>query len=308
MVGHMPEPCPVRTATRYAETTVGVAEVAANQWGVISHAQLRECGVSRNGIARRTAAGTLYRVHPGVFAVGHLALGIEARLTAALFYAGRGAALFGTTAGWWLGIVDVKPTVLHVIAPRKRRSLDEVRVHRTKQIQRIRHNRLPVTPPAQTLLAIADQVGLTQVLRRALAEAEYLGLVTVDDVAAVLGRAKPGSANLRAALETHRPQLARTRSKLEEKFVLLSERHFVSQPSVNVRVAGWLVDAVWFEKKVVVELDSRTAHSTSRTIENDHRRDMDIRAAGFIVLRYTWRQLVDEPRRVVADLRRHGIS
>ena len=204
MVRTMPEPCPVRTGTRYAETTVGVAEIAARQWGVISHAQLLECGVSRNGIARRTAAGTLYRVHPGVFAVGHPALGIEARLAAALFYAGRGAALCGTTAGWWLGIVDVEPTVLHVVAPRKRRSLHEVRIHRAKQIRRIRHNRLPVTPPARTLLDLAGEVEF-DTLRRALAEAEYLKLVTVDNVAAVLARGKPGSGKLRAALETHRP-------------------------------------------------------------------------------------------------------
>jgi very-short-patch-repair endonuclease len=65
---------------------------------------------------------------------------------------------------------------------------------------------------------------------------------------------------------------------------------------------------VWFEERIVVELDSRLAHSTSRVIENDHRRDMDLRAAGFTVLRYTWRQLKEEPQRVVADIRRHGIA
>jgi very-short-patch-repair endonuclease len=284
-----------------------VADIAARQWGVVSHAQLVESGINRNGIARWTAAGRLHRVHPGVFAVGHLALGIEARLTAALFYAGPGAALYGVTAGWWLGIVPATPQRLHVVSPSKRRSLPDVRIHRSRTIQRIWHGRLPVTPPAQTLLDMAGDVRFT-VLRRALAEAEYLRLVTVDDVAAVLGRGKQGSAMLRVALETHRPELARTRSRMEERFVLHCERYSLTQPVLNVSIAGWVVDAVWFEQKVVVELDSRTAHSTARAIENDHRRDLELRAAGYTVLRYTWRQLVEEPEQVVADLRRHGIK
>ena len=292
---------------RYAETTVGVAEIAARQWGVVSHEQLVECGINRNGIARWTAARRLHRIHPGVFAVGHLALGIEARLTAALFYAGPGAALYGVTAGWWLGIVPTTPRLLHVVGLKKRRSLPGVRTHRSRTIHRIRHRRLPVTPPAQTLVDMAGDVRFT-VLRRALAEAEYLRLVTVDDVAAVLGRGKPGSAILRAALETHRPQLARTRSRMEERFVLLCERYSLTQPAPNVSIARCLVDAVWFEQKVVVELDSRTAHSSARVIENDHRRDLKLRAAGYTVLRYTWRQLVEEAELVVADLRRHEIK
>ena len=75
-------------------------------------------------------------------------------------------------------------------------------------------------------------------------------------------------------------------------------------PGVNVWIAGWLVDAVWFEQKVVVELDSRTAHSTSRAIEHDHRRDLDLRAAGYTVLRYTWQQVTETPELIVGDLRR----
>ena len=239
--------------------------------------------------------------------MGHLALGTEGKLVAALFYAGSAAALWGVTAGSWLGILPAKPRRVHVCVPGRRRSLSDVRVHGEKGFERIWHNRLPVTAPAETLLGIASQVRFTE-LRRALAEAEYLRLVTIDEVGAVLGRGRPGSAALRAALHCHRPQLARTKSRLEEAFVLLCERHSVPPPEVNVWAAGWQVDALWFDRKVAVELDGRVAHDTSFRLEEDHRRDLELRAAGYTVLRYTWRQVTQQPELVLADLHGHGVG
>ena len=69
-------------------------------------------------------------------------------------------------------------------------------------------------------------------------------------------------------------------------------------------VAGWLVDAVWFDEHVAVELDSHLAHGTPARLEEDHRRDLELRAAGYTVLRYTWQQVTTTPELVVADLRR----
>ena len=43
----------------------------------------------------------------------------------------------------------------------------------------------------------------------------------------------------------------------------------------------------------------------ARSCERDHQRDLELRAAGYIVLRYTWRQLTDTPAAVAADLRRY---
>ncbi len=228
-------------------------------------------------------------------------------MAAALFYAGPGAALSHVTAAWWSGILKTEPRRLHVCSQVRRRSSKSVRVHCRRTIERVWHRHLPITPPTQTLLDIAAIVRITE-LRRALAEAEYLRLVTLDEVEAKLGRGRPGSAALRVALDCHRPQLARTRSALEEKFLLLCERHSFTPPDVNVEVAGWLVDAVWFDPKVIVELDGHAAHGTASAIEKDHRRDLDLRAAGYTVLRYTWRQVTREPARVAADLRRHGIG
>ena len=300
----MAEVCPVRTTCRYEDAKVRVAELAVQQWGIVSHPQLVERGINRTVIRRWVDERRLHRVHPGVFAVGHPALGIEGTLAAALFYAGPGAALSHVTAAWWFGLLEAEPRRLHVTVTGRRRSLASVRMHGRRNLERVWHRRLPVTSPAQTLVDIAGVIRMSQ-LRRALAEAEYLRLVTLDEVESVLGRGRPGSAALRAALECHRPALARTKSLLEEKFLLLCDRYSITPPEVNVSVVGWLVDAVWFDEQVVVELDGHAAHHTHTALERDHRRDLDLRAAGYTVLRYTWTQVTEQPELVASDLASH---
>lgn len=113
----------------------------------------------------------------------------------------------------------------------------------------------------------------------------------------------PGSGALRDVLAEHRPELALTRSELEERFVALCERENIPLPEVNASVCGLLVDAVWEKQKVVVELDGHAAHATPAAVERDRRREVRLRAAGYVVLRYTWQQIVREPDVVVGDLR-----
>ena len=299
----MPEVVQSATTPRSRNAKARLGELADRQWGVVNRRQLEEIGLTPGGVTRWIQDGRLHRVYRGVYAVGRPALGVEGRLAAALFYAGPGAALSHVTAGYWLGLVKAVPQRIHVVARRRSLTLPGVRVHRRAGRNRILHRRLPVTSPAQTLLDIAKIVSFTE-LRRALAEAEYLRLVSLDEVAAALGRGRPGSTALRAALDIHRPQLAHTRSALEESFFLLCERGSLLLPELNVWVAGHLVDAVWFEQRVVVELDGHAAHDTRAAMEEDRGRDLDLRVAGYTVLRYTWQQVTHEPELVVADLRR----
>jgi len=72
--------------------------MAGRQWGVVTRAQLEESGLEKAGVSRWLRERRLHRVHPGVYAVGHPALGWEGKLAAALLYAGPGAALCGVTA------------------------------------------------------------------------------------------------------------------------------------------------------------------------------------------------------------------
>jgi len=52
----------------------------------------------------------------------------------------------------------------------------------------------------------------------------------------------------------------------------------------------------------VVETDFWSYHRGSVAWQDDHARDLDLRSAGYTVLRFTDQQLEDEPERVAADV------
>jgi very-short-patch-repair endonuclease len=54
----------------------------------------------------------------------------------------------------------------------------------------------------------------------------------------------------------------------------------------------------------VVETDFWAYHRGSVSFEDDHARDLDLRSAGYMVLRYDDTQLENEPGRVAADVAR----
>ncbi len=65
---------------------------------------------------------------------------------------------------------------------------------------------------------------------------------------------------------------------------------------------GFEVDFVWRDTRLVVEADGWTFHRTRRAFERDRERDQRLLMAGYRVLRFTWRHIVDEPTRVAATL------
>jgi predicted transcriptional regulator of viral defense system len=280
-----------------------VVRVAEGQWGVIHRRQLAACGADDAMIARWIGDGRLHRLHRGVYAVGHPAIPTEGRLVAALFFGGTRATLSHDTAAWWWRLVkDVPEGPVHVSVPGRRRSTDGVQIHCRRSLDRTWHRRLPVATVPQTLLDLASSTPIDR-LRLLLAEAEYRTRVDLREVEAVLRRGFPGSAALRDALARRLPQLARCRSELERRFLLLCEAAGIPLPEVNVRYRGFTIDAMWRAERVAVELDGLDGHRTPAQLEQDHQRDLVLRAGGFTVVRYTWHQVTQLAAEVEADVR-----
>lgn len=280
---------------------VDVADLAQRQWGRVSWEQLRRAGVSKARLSSWLADGYLHWIHPGVYAVGHDAPSLEGELAAALLYAGPGAVLSHTSAAWWWQLTKQRPSVIEVSTPRCPRSRPGLLAYTRRSVERVWHRGLPVTTVAQTLLDFAARAPGAAV-RRALAEADYHRLLDYRAALNVLGHGKPGSAKLRRAVGAYRPELAATRSVLEERFLALCEQACLPRPQVNVTVCGLTVDVFWPRQRLVVELDGQRGHGTTAQVARDHARDLRLRAAGFTVRRYGWDQVTRQPELVLVDL------
>ncbi len=267
-------------------------------------ASLKDAGHrNRAIIPGGSPTGYLHRRLPGVYAVGHVAPSPEGDLAEALLYAGPGAMLSHATAVWWLGLSNRRPHKIDVSTPGRRRSVGRVRVHSRRPPDRVWHRGIPITPISTVLLDYAAAARFDD-LRYVLAEAEYHDLLDVELVKAVLVRGKRGTAKLRRALRRHEPRLARTRSRLERRFLKLCEAAGIPLPEVNVKIAGITVDALWRDHRVIVELDGHRGHRTKAQTENDRNRELRLRAAGYpVVIRYTEEQVNREGQTVEADLK-----
>jgi hypothetical protein len=289
-----------------------VAELAARQLGRVSRAQLLALGISNAQVGRWINDGYLQRVLPHVYAVGFTAPGFEAELAAGVLYAGPGAMLSHLGQAWWIGVLDRRPPRVQVSTPRRRKSLETVEVFDRRPLDRIwlpragvdpRHAPLlPVTPIPRLALDLA-QILDRQRLRYALAQLDFQQRLDVPKLEAVCGQGIPGSAALRDALREHQPLLALTRSDLERLLIGLCERHGLPMPEINAPFRRFALDAVWWLQKVVVEVDGRDNHSSWAQIKRDRRKDLELRRAGFLVLRYTYDQIRFEAQQVAADIR-----
>lgn len=115
--------------------------------------------------------------------------------------------------------------------------------------------------------------------------------------------AAPGAGTVRAFLRSE-GGLALTRSEAERRCRRLLKAAGLPQPNVNQRIEGYLVDFLWPEQRVILELDTYTFHGNRRAFERDRRKTMMLEDAGYIVIRVTRRQLVEEPYLVVAHVAR----
>jgi hypothetical protein len=284
-----------------------VAELAERQHGVVSTAQLRAAGVGQGAVELRVLRGWLHQVHRGVYAVGHSRLTQRGRMWAAVLACGGvGIAILShrTAAAAW----DLSPLPsgrLDVTTMRRSVSTAKLRVHKGQTLDPLddvvrQPDGLPVTSVARTLVDLAG-VLTAQQLERSCHRAEVLRRLDVREVQRVLaGARRRGAGALRAALATLAPAAPDiTRSELEERFLALVADAGLPRPEVNAVVAGHEVDFLWRRHCLVVETDGAATHLTPTAFEADRRRDAALQVAGFRVVRFTWRQITDDSRRVV---------
>jgi hypothetical protein len=164
-----------------------------------------------------------------------------------------------------------------------------------------RHEGIPCTSVARTLLDLADAVPRRQ-LERAVEQAELLRLFDLRAIEDVLAHenGRRGAAVLRGVLAELEDEPGLTASALEERFVELCRAAGLPKPEIN----QWVVvdhgppiraDFLWRRQRLIVETDGWRSHGTRQGFERDRLRDQRARLAGWEILRFTRRQLLRDP-------------
>ena len=261
-----------------------VAQLAARQFTIVTYEQLRDAGLGKNAVQGRLRRGWLHRLYRGVYAVGSPEPSIEGRYLAAVLAHGADAVLSHESAAAHWRLLPVRSGAIHVTVPDRgsRTRRKGIRLHRSSMLgsnQVTRHRGIPITRPERTIRDLR-RCEKPEVVRQAARQAAVMGLNIGDEV-----------------------ERDHTRSELERRILWLFRRHGIPKPEVNVRVAGITVDFLWREARVVVETDGWRFHRGRAAFEEDRRRDARLRLAGYQVLRFSHRQVFEEPAEVIAVVR-----
>ena len=301
----MPLRGPLTFDTQYEVRTsrIRVAALASRQSGRVTRTQLNALCVPRSTIDRWIATGYLIRVHRGVYAVGHSASDERARLFSLVLFAGPSAELSPGTSAHRRGWLRYPVAATHISTPRRIRTrIHGVVVHCSRDLGRELVNGVPCTTVIQTLLDLAATEPLKLVFR-SLAQLDCERKLRGDAIrAACDDHRKPGSAVLLRALGTYIPEMAYTKSDLEDDFLLLCQRFAIPLPKVNTLIHGVEADCYWPAFGLVVELDGDGNHGTSAQRNRDQRNALKLRAHGLSVIRYGYDQVTHSAASVAADV------
>jgi hypothetical protein len=147
---------------------------------------------------------------------------------------------------------------------------------------------IPVTSVERTLLDIARGYDDRQ-LERAVVDADRTGRLRWPRLRLLLDRTplRPGAGRLRRVASQISPRAIDAKSPTEVDFLALCREAGLSEPAVNVLVAGHLVDFLWPAERLIVETDTYAYHGDPAAFERDHERTVALVAAGYEVHRVT---------------------
>jgi len=290
-----------------------VRALAEVQHGTVAHYQLRERGASRHAIAWAVRVGELLAVAPEVYVVAGAPRTWRQALMVAVLDAGPGACVSHRAAAILLGIAKVGlKEVVEITSPRtKTNRLEGVIVHRPLDLEWDRDvvviDGIPCTGPLRTLVDLGVSESWLDVWD-AMERAIQAGLATHSGLEWVLAQVskqgRHGCGPFRRALDERALKMkAPQQGLLEPRMAGVAARYGLPAYSYQHDVFGdgsVLVDFAFVPHKVAVEVKGFASHGTPKAMTDDFEREHRLVQAGWIVLSFTWYQVVKRPK-YVAD-------
>jgi very-short-patch-repair endonuclease len=274
---------------------------------VVTYRSLEAAGIGGNLITLRVATGLLYRVHHGVYLLDPPERASRITLmTAAVAACGHTAVLSHRSAAeLWELLPPHRGYIEVTVVGRSAGDRPGIRRHRVPSLDprdiRTRHG-IRVTSVARTVMDGATY-RRGEELQELVGAAIGPGRTSVPEIEAAIERYPTRRGVRRLGRLLRQDGGARwTRSWGERRLLSLVRQAGLPVPLTNRQLHGFQVDAVWPEHKLVVEVDGYEFHGDRGSFENDRARDAILVAHGYRVLRFTARQLRDQPLLVLGQL------
>jgi very-short-patch-repair endonuclease len=289
---------------------------AADHHGLVTKEVATKQGISRATWFRAVADGRLILVHRGVARLAAFPTTPEQAIAAAVLATAPNSLASHRSAARLWGIPRPADDPIEVIVAQRNRSpdIDGVIVHRprdlgdlapvkrsgirTTNVLRLLCDLGAVDPPAVSAAVghvVSSRLASPVALRRAIDRHSRRG--------------RHGVPAFREALEEWVIDGQPADSILEVAMRRLFERHCLPPFEFHARIAGLEVDFRIVGTPIVLECDGWEFHAKTRAQQaRDAERDATLAEAGFVVIRFTYHQIVRRPaeqaRRITGVLRR----
>jgi very-short-patch-repair endonuclease len=281
---------------------------------VLHRDRILEQGVNVWQIQDLVQSGTWSRLLPEVYFTG-LLTSAEAplallRIQAAVLWAGREFVLGGDAAAWWHRWLPTPPDVIeiHIRQERKLSPQPGFWIRRTDlDVADLTERRGVVTTAApRTALDLAAR-GSTDLLDTMLRDGWFDQAAL--DAALRRGAGRRGWIRAREALAecAFRPFSAAER-RLHRGLLAAGVDGWIANVRLTIQGKDVIPDLLFQQAGLAVEIDGERYHSDPAAFQRDRIKQNLLVAAGYTVLRFTWRQLVEDLdgviRAIAAELQR----
>ncbi len=274
--------------------------LAAGQAGVITGAQLRKAGLSGPQVGRLVQSGLLNRYARNLYFVRGASIDDRSRLWLGVLSCD--GVLCARAAGFVWGMLNEVPEIVEVTIPRaiRRSAPPKIKLLRRELLpaQRTAVDGLPVTSRVVTALDLMSTLPWIEAVPfgdRALQE----GWIRLVDVDRRLATPRYGNGQLAEALKV----LQRGgESEAERLAVQLLTAAGISGFDLGYRLDGWEIDIAFVELMIAIEIDGFEYHRDKVRFHRDRTKQNHLIKLNWLVLRYTWADLVGAPERVLAEV------
>jgi very-short-patch-repair endonuclease len=281
--------------------------------GLVTRRALAAAELADRAWYRAIERGLLDPLHPGVARLPGSARSVTQRIHAAVLAAGPGAMASHRSAARLWGIERPDDEPVDVLLPKRTRkaTLAGAEIHRPRDLLDLTPSRRAQVPVTNILRTLCDLGAIDQAaVRGAVGHVVTTNLASPAALRAAVRRhgrrGRPGVPALRDALQEWDLDGKPADSVLEPAMRRLLVRAHLPPAQFHAVLGGYEVDFLVTGSPLVLECDGWTTHGLDRVqFQRDRSRDADLAALGFVVLRFTYRDITKHGARTAQRIRRN---